>query len=346
MHRDLHREVERRIADHGVVVQGVTEDIPGEGSFAYTIGNHRRGVPELIAFGLDPRVAYDLLTDLSRLTLLGEIRAEAGREVPGRLGPTGALPVRFGEVAPRWARHHAIGVYLHHPDDDPETIRVLQVVLPDAAGRFWDQPRFDLHMDQHQPDLSRPEWPWRASFEPLHLVREVAATGTAHWPMLVSVPIIDTGREEGRCEAVPAVWLDGDRALIQRPPVLADWVTVGTVVEADGEPEAETRIGPAHRYRHVVRESPYVHAAWSHRAEPEDPDDPVLATLADIEDDLQVVLSVTLASVHAAATRASSEALRLRMRRLVRDGLARELVPYHSPDRAEPPPGWVTPHPE
>jgi hypothetical protein len=339
MYPDLHQRMEEKIATHGVGLQGVTELIPGEGTFAYTIGHHRQGLPELIVFAPAVGAAADLLQRLSAMLRLGEIAGEAGREVPGQCGRGGELPVRFGAVDPRWAHRHALGVYRHHPDADPADIRVLQVIVPDAEGRFWDDPDHNVVMDQVQPDLSRPEWPWRAPLEPVHLHQEVEEFGPGPWPLLVSVPIIEAGEEIGRCEAVPAVPLEGDLALIQRPPLLADWVTVGTVVEIDEEPAAATRLGPARGYRRVVRESTYVQANWLHRVESEEQTELLLATLAAIEDDLDAVLSVTYASTHVAATPAAAPAVRVRMRRLVRDGIAWEKPVYHSSELGDCPPG-------
>lgn len=134
---------------HGWHLQMVVGD-PVHQPWAYTIGLWTSfGHPELSMFGVDPNQAAVLLNLMGERVLRGE-RFEPGRAY-GRV--LAEQDVRVAGVLPAWYAPYfglAIDWYL---DEFP----MLQVVLPDRAGRFPDDPGSELR--RAQPLLHTPD-PW------------------------------------------------------------------------------------------------------------------------------------------------------------------------------------------
>lgn len=133
---------------HGMAVISVEGDAPGE-SFAYTVGLSAHDHPELVMMGIPPEVTHRLLNALGARVLRGEDLVPGTHEgllangyrlwvvpVPGdRTG-------EFFALAQLWAQ---------------EPVRGLQVVVPDAAGRFPHEDGVDPAYARAQPVLD-PDW--------------------------------------------------------------------------------------------------------------------------------------------------------------------------------------------
>jgi hypothetical protein len=115
-------ELRATIRLHGWVVQGVEDErLP----FAYTIGLHDRGLPELLVTGLSPEDAGRLLNDVAVAALGGRV-FEPGAHVAVGDGPL----LEIVEVEHPDA-HLVFAVALGGPD-----VRALQLVWPDERGRW------------------------------------------------------------------------------------------------------------------------------------------------------------------------------------------------------------------
>ncbi|MEV0180003.1 DUF4262 domain-containing protein [Streptomyces sp. NPDC050625] len=137
------RTVEQ-VQEHGWSVMMVPADDEGPG-FAYTIGLwHTHAVPELAVFGLDIQTMHALLNTLGSRAAQGAV-LESGQEYREVVE---ARPVVLKETDLRWYREffgRAISFYRRPP------FPVLQVVWPDAEGRYLWQPGADEHYRQSQP---------------------------------------------------------------------------------------------------------------------------------------------------------------------------------------------------
>lgn len=139
------RQLEELIARHGVAVitVGPARDAP---SFSYTVGLSDDGLPELLVLGLPAEVAQPVLN-----TLAARLRREGALRLNEPLtdvfaGTTAVLhEVPLARSAPyvRVAAHRRAGV-----------LRVLQLIWPDAAGRFPWQAGCEPSFLAAQPLLS------------------------------------------------------------------------------------------------------------------------------------------------------------------------------------------------
>ena len=110
------------VQEHGWVVQFVSDRTP----FAYTIGLHPRGLPELLVTGMPPERARLVLDSVAQYLVKG------GRPVPGeRMLIGGELLLNFVQVQHPDA-HLKFAVNIYGP------LRALQLVWPDQQGhRPW-----------------------------------------------------------------------------------------------------------------------------------------------------------------------------------------------------------------
>jgi hypothetical protein len=123
-------ELRASIRMHGWVVQGVDDDrLP----FAYTIGLHHRGLPELLVTGLSQEDAARVLNDVAVAAVGGRV-FEPGAHIAVGDGPL----LEIVEVDHPDA-HLNFAVALGGPD-----VRALQLVWADDRGR----------------------WPWAAGWGP------------------------------------------------------------------------------------------------------------------------------------------------------------------------------------
>lgn len=135
------------VAKHGIAVNAVA----GAPPFAYSIGQHAKGLPELIVFGIPPAFAVPLLYQLA-----DHLEAEhaAGRTVgPGNVLLDGFnLPTALVEVPVEAARQYATVA----DDISKGQATYLQAVWPDRAGLFPWQPGCDKNFIAGQPVLGTP----------------------------------------------------------------------------------------------------------------------------------------------------------------------------------------------
>ncbi len=102
--------------------------------FAYTVGNHSKGLPELLIVGIGPKTGGGLLNDLSDLML------SRGRAFEDGERPDLGMPIRCAviEASDKVKQEFTILV-----DDVLEVssadYRVMQVIIPDEKGRLpWE----------------------------------------------------------------------------------------------------------------------------------------------------------------------------------------------------------------
>lgn len=307
------------IAQHGHAVLSVLTDHPAVPAWSYTVGRARQGRPELVVFDLHERAAGEVLNELVRRDGAGELHAGAAVDLwPG----AASVDVRLGRVRPehvdRWlpAAVQAAGTRL---------VDALQVGLPDADGRLSDDA---LTGCECCPDLTRQGRPWTGPYDP----RAVSFRRDADSPELdVCVPVIQLGDQQDRVEVVPCKPLGERMVEVLDPPVLADWVTAGAVLEVAEEPDPSGL--PLATVQ--LRPSPLVHLTWRIRrcaitdAGAEGRLCAALDRVAEVPD-----VAVTWADdwLAVASLPAHAERVRSRMRHLVRDGLAMETRPFSSPD--------------
>jgi Domain of unknown function (DUF4262) len=131
---DYLNRLRKEIASHGWVVHYVEDErMP----FAYTIGLHQRGLPELLTTGLDPRRAGWLLNTFAKRALADR------RPVPGnQVWLPAATRVELVGVA-RPDVHLVMAVGIEGPD-----ISAIQLVWADGRGRWPWAPGFN---DGRQP---------------------------------------------------------------------------------------------------------------------------------------------------------------------------------------------------
>jgi Domain of unknown function (DUF4262) len=110
------------VQENGWIVQYVTDRTP----FAYTIGLHERGLPELMVTGMPPQRARLVLNSVAEYLVNG------GRPVPGeRMLIGGELLLDFVQVQHPDA-HLKFAVSIYGP------LQALQLVWPDEQGhRPW-----------------------------------------------------------------------------------------------------------------------------------------------------------------------------------------------------------------
>jgi hypothetical protein len=125
-----------RIAKDGQFILIVFGD-PGELWFSYTIGNHEKGLPELIAVYPGGKEMSERLA--GSLNHAGEIQRERG--VPFEHGELvslgGRLPVRIVDATIRGKAEYTLGVGKYYGTED---YQVRQTVLPDRDGRYPGDP--------------------------------------------------------------------------------------------------------------------------------------------------------------------------------------------------------------
>jgi hypothetical protein len=123
-------ELRATIRIHGWVVQGVEDDrLP----YAYTIGLHNRGLPELVVTGLPPERAAHVLNDVAAAACGGRVFR------PGAHVAVGDGPLLEIVEVDHPDAHLNFAVALGGPE-----IRALQLVWADDRGR----------------------WPWAAGWGP------------------------------------------------------------------------------------------------------------------------------------------------------------------------------------
>lgn len=123
-------ERERRIATHGWMVMTVA---PHELCVNYSIGLHDRGLPELIALGLDPVLGHELVNDVCQL--LSEAKSARPQDAM-EVRPLGwHRPFTLISVEARVGREVALGA----AQRSQFQAEYMQIVYADRNGRYpWD----------------------------------------------------------------------------------------------------------------------------------------------------------------------------------------------------------------
>ena len=146
----LKAHMQALIAEHGMAVNPV---MPSGNTppFAYTMGLHAKGLPELLVFGLPPQVAGGLLYEL---TAHLERDLAAGRPVgPGEVTLDGvAVPTALLEVAGESAREYATVA----DDLSQGQAKYLQAVWPAPDGIFPWEAGYPEHLRRYQLILGMP----------------------------------------------------------------------------------------------------------------------------------------------------------------------------------------------
>lgn len=130
--------IEAAIDKYGWLVQGVAANP----AFVYTIGLHRRDLPELLFIG---NMHPDLMKHLLNTVGL-QISAE-GEPAPGVLEIGWTMPAKIRECGARAKADYTVQAGQFHGTED---YRVLQVLVPDKQGRFAGErgcaPALDVDM--------------------------------------------------------------------------------------------------------------------------------------------------------------------------------------------------------
>jgi hypothetical protein len=125
-------ELRATIALHGWAVQAVEDDrMP----YAYTVGLHAHGLPELLITGLSDHRAAEVLNDVARAAVHGRVL------IPGAHMAVGDGPLLEIVEVDHPDAHMTFAVVLGGPD-----VRALQLVWADERGRWpwaagWGQGR-------------------------------------------------------------------------------------------------------------------------------------------------------------------------------------------------------------
>lgn len=319
-------DLDDTIQRHGMALISVFADHPHDLPFTYTVGRHDRGLPELIVFGGTPDEAGTLLNELDRDNPSSEVR-------PGRTPRADALGgarVELRRARPAWAKVHGLLAFDRGGPDVP----FLQVRLPDRRGR--------LHGERGRPaacaccpDLSRADRPWALPLDTASLHgRVLPSQARSDDAVEVCLPVRRDGTEVGRVERVRARDLGDGTVQVLQPPVMADWTTAGAVLLLEGR----TDLCGDPLAASEVRASRSVHLAWSWIVPLLDEDgldlERVDAAVGRVAEMPGVALTIDTWWCSVAAQSNQSHRVRAAMRRLVRDGLAREEDRY---SRSDPP---------
>jgi hypothetical protein len=124
--RKFYRQTRRNIETHGQALVAVMDGTP----FVYTIGNHGRGLPELLAVGFS---APETMNELGRMMRHRGRRFDDGETVD--VG--GDCPVRMIDAHPAVKELFTIQVARFYGTADYD---VQQIVAPDTQGRFPGDP--------------------------------------------------------------------------------------------------------------------------------------------------------------------------------------------------------------
>ena len=126
-------EIRENIERDGRFIMGVGATEPGDQWFYYTVGNHCRGLPELLMIGPSNRGVGGVLDDLSE-AMIKQGRAFSDGETVSLGGkfPVKVIAADFDKAD----RDYTVqaGAYFEEPYD------VMQVVPPDREGRYPDDP--------------------------------------------------------------------------------------------------------------------------------------------------------------------------------------------------------------
>lgn len=127
------------VEQHGWAVQSVFADAErGIPEFSYTIGMAKRGLPEIMIFAVEPRMAQFMLNDAAQKLVDGELKPEEGALVPELAN----VPLRVKTLSETQFEAFGNMARLHGEISGvPVTSILLQ--FPDQAGLFPGEPGCD-----------------------------------------------------------------------------------------------------------------------------------------------------------------------------------------------------------
>jgi hypothetical protein len=153
---DTDRRVLADIEEHGWHAIAINDEDPSP--YVFSVGiMHTLGHPELVMFGLDPELMHDVLWTAYRDVQSGR-RIDADGLYEGLIE---GYAVAAREVHGSWHAHYLGYAQWHRRYVGKRgTLRAMQLVWPDKAGRFpWEdgchasvvdlQPRLDLTHNEH-----------------------------------------------------------------------------------------------------------------------------------------------------------------------------------------------------
>jgi hypothetical protein len=147
----MRAKLEANISQYGWAVQSVFGTVENPGApFAYTIGLHDKGVPELLVIGLPGEIAHPLINELA--TRMLALQA-SGLSLLGDYEPPG-YPVLMRLIAanPDTASGYATGAY----NRSQGQASYIQVIWQDKHGHWPWQDEASEGFKAVQPVLSIP----------------------------------------------------------------------------------------------------------------------------------------------------------------------------------------------
>lgn len=133
---ELHERLKKGIEEHGHMVVHVMDENDPDESFIYTVGNVKRGLPELILVGnFDPNHTGRILNDMTTKMLKEERSIE-----PGDVDINWTYPMRVRKASDLTKDTHTIASTRIAGHDDYD---VFQVMVCDTEGRYPDDEGVD-----------------------------------------------------------------------------------------------------------------------------------------------------------------------------------------------------------
>jgi hypothetical protein len=146
------KKLDSHIAQHGVAIQGVFDNDGKAPTFAYTIGNYQKGMPELFMAGLSAESLQVILNEATNLMQDGSMRV-ADRETTSALAQGYETTFRLVDLSLVESELNILARYCERKGIDLPP--VYQLVWPDPGHLFpWDQ-GFDESFRKYQPVLYR-----------------------------------------------------------------------------------------------------------------------------------------------------------------------------------------------
>ncbi len=138
-----------RVAEHGWMVLGVfaSAEAPDLTPWHYTVGLTDAGLPELLVSGLGATQGQEVLNAAAARHIRRPIE-------PGMVDDVASMPLK---VLPGPTGEHVQQAWNYVGDPqrrDPQRVRVLQLVWPDAEGRFPGEEGFG-----YPPEAQQLSWP-------------------------------------------------------------------------------------------------------------------------------------------------------------------------------------------
>lgn len=113
-------------------------------SFTYTVGLSAKGLPDLLVFGL-PQQAHGIVNDIAQMLVDSKTGFEDGQVIR----EVASLPIMLRSLGLSDGFKFATGAKRFAEERD-YTAGLMQIMLPDEAGRFPGEPGCDLRIELMQ----------------------------------------------------------------------------------------------------------------------------------------------------------------------------------------------------